>query len=277
MSETSDAIDPVEKWGVTPGRAMFLHVLPFIGWLFLMQMLGDPEGWKYAARSVLCLGLFIYARPWRWYTALKLKNVPLAILVGVFVFWFWIIMETPWMTEHAPGAQTIYLTFCTMELGGVLKWLLAQVFGLVNWVPGFLSEVPAEFPWAVAENIRDDEKIYAPEICGWHFTIMRILGSALVISFIEEFFWRGAIYRWMFQDDFLSVDMGTMNWRFVIYVSLFFATVHHRWLAATLCGICYLLLLIKTKDAWAAGIAHAVTNGLLGLYVVLEDQYQFWA
>ena len=33
---------------------------------------------------------------------------------------------------------------------------------------------------------------------------------------------------------------------------------------------------IKTKDIWAAIIAHGVTNFLLGWYVIVFDAYQYW-
>ena len=53
-----------------PREAWINHVVPFVAWLFFMQMLGEAAGWKYALRSVICLGLFLYLKPWQWYTRL---------------------------------------------------------------------------------------------------------------------------------------------------------------------------------------------------------------
>ena len=61
-------------------RPTLAHVVPFIAWLFVAHMLGDPEGWKYAVRSAICLGLFVWLRPWRWYGRLDLKNIPFVLL-----------------------------------------------------------------------------------------------------------------------------------------------------------------------------------------------------
>ncbi len=36
------------------------------------------------------------------------------------------------------------------------------------------------------------------------------------------------------------------------------------------------VLLLGTRDIWAAILAHCVTNFLLGLYVLLTSSYQFW-
>ena len=32
---------------------VWAHVIPFAAWLFIMQMLGDPAGWKYALRTLV--------------------------------------------------------------------------------------------------------------------------------------------------------------------------------------------------------------------------------
>ena len=36
------------------------------------------------------------------------------------------------------------------------------------------------------------------------------------------------------------------------------------------------LLLARTKSLWACIVAHAVTNLLLGLYVIHFHQWQYW-
>jgi len=239
-------------------EAWVSHAIPFLAWIFIMGLMGDPEGWKYALRSVLCLGIFIYCRPWRWYPRLNLKNIPAAIGIGIFVFVFWVFFETPWAIEQLPLLHGLYTKFGTMLL----------------WKDYSLIKVPViTLAYGDLEILRH----YAPEVCGWPMTIMRIAGSAFVISFIEEFFWRGWLYRWMLAENFLKVDLGKLDWKPFIYVCLFFGVMHQRWLAGFLCAIVYGLFVIKTKDVWAAGIAHMLTNFLLGLYVVLADQYLFWS
>jgi membrane protease YdiL (CAAX protease family) len=43
-----------------------------------------------------------------------------------------------------------------------------------------------------------------------------------------------------------------------------------------LCGLLFTWLMVKTRDIWAAILAHAVTNGLLGWYAVQTGAYWFW-
>ena len=88
-------------------KAVITHVLPFAIWLTLMVWLGDPSGWKYAARSMAGLGLLLAFRPWRWYPRLQLKNIPVAIGVGVLIFFVWIGLEMPWVVENAPAVKSM--------------------------------------------------------------------------------------------------------------------------------------------------------------------------
>ncbi len=223
---------------------VWAHVIPFAAWLFIMQMLGDPAGWKYALRTLVCLGIFLYLRPWRLYAPLNLKNIPLAIAVGVGVFVVWIFFETDWMGRF-PVIQEFYLKYGTIP------------------------------PWKTPEVNLD--RSYAPDVCGWHFTAIRILGSALAIGVIEEFFWRGFVYRWALKAKWLKVDLGEFDWKIFFFVALFFGLEHQRWFVGLLAGIAYGWMVIRTRDIWSAAIAHALTNLLLGIYVVWADKYVFWS
>ncbi|MBN1269474.1 MAG: CAAX prenyl protease-related protein [Kiritimatiellae bacterium] len=218
-------------------------MVPFVAWLFLMHMLGDPAGWKYAARSVVCLGLFLWLRPWRWYPPPRIRCFPFAAAVGVVVFGLWVVMETSWAGRW-PGLQSLYLRWAVLPLGKV---------------PEPLSVFP-----------------YAPETGGWGAAVVRLLGSALVISVIEEFFWRGFLYRWLIAKDFLRVDPGRLHALWFAVAAVFFAMEHNRWLAGLLAGVAYGLVYVRTRDLWSACLAHAVTNFLLGLYVLATASYSFW-
>ena len=58
--------------------------------------------------------------------------------------------------------------------------------------------------------------------------------------------------------------------------SAVFALAHTLWLAALLAGLAYAWLYRSTGTLWAAVIAHAVTNGLLGAWVVATGQWHYW-
>lgn len=199
--------------------------------------------WAYAIRSALCLGLLLYLKPWRWYSRLAWRHVPMALLVGVAVFVAWVGLEHPAVARWG-GVQELYLRWGVMPFGKLRPDVTA---------------LP-----------------YAPETCGWPLAVVRILGSGLVIGVIEEFFWRGFLYRWIFGGEFTEVDPGKFGAMPFFAVALIFGFEHAEWLAGIVAGLAYGWFFIKTRDIWAVSIAHALTNILLGIYVVATGQYQFW-
>ena len=89
--------------------------------------------------------------------------------------------------------------------------------------------------------------------------VFRLVGSAFVISVAEELFFR----KWL---------IGFAG--FWPMVALF-AIEHDRWLVAALCGIIYGVLYLR-RGLGAACVAHATTNLVLGFWVLLTGQWQFW-
>ena len=118
---------------------------------------------------------------------------------------------------------------------------------------------------------------YAPEVCGWPLAFAKVLGSAFVIAGIEEFFWRGFLYRWLLNRNFLSVGLGVFQPAMFFACAFAFGLEHgNRWLVGSIAGVVYGLVMIRTRDIWAAAVAHMVTNLLLGLYVLAMGAYAFW-
>jgi CAAX prenyl protease-like protein len=227
-------------------QAVWSHVLPFIGWLVAMAVLGPPAGWKYAIRVAAGLALLAWLRPWRFYAPPRPAHVLPALVVGTLVFVVWIGPETAWFGARFPRAQDVYLRFAV---------------GLKSW---------GRRPDAL------DLRPYAPDVCGWPATVVRLLGSAGVIALIEEVFWRGFLYRRIIDRSFCNVDLGRWHGPAFALVVVLFGLEHTRWLAGILAGVAYAVLLLRTRDLWAAVLAHAVTNLLLGLYVLRTGAHQFW-
>jgi hypothetical protein len=61
-----------------------------------------------------------------------------------------------------------------------------------------------------------------------------------------------------------------------VVTSLIFGLVHYEWLAGILCGLVYQWLVIRKGRLGDAMTAHALTNLLLGLWVVWRGAWGFW-
>ena len=110
----------------------------------------------------------------------------------------------------------------------------------------------------------------------WWLVAFRIAGAALVVPLMEELFWRSFLQRWMQQPDFLTLDPARVGLKALLIVSALFAVAHVQWFAGLIAGLAYGWLYIRTRNLWAPIVAHAVTNGLLGAYVVNTRQWGFW-
>jgi CAAX prenyl protease-like protein len=93
---------------------------------------------------------------------------------------------------------------------------------------------------------------------------------------MEELFWRGYLMRWVDNPDFERVDPAAASYKAIALSTLVFMLAHTQWLAAIVAGLAYALLYRYTRSLWAAVLAHAVTNGVLGVWVVVNGYWSFW-
>lgn len=110
----------------------------------------------------------------------------------------------------------------------------------------------------------------------WFIIVVRILGSTLVVPPLEEMFYRSFVYRYIVKPDFEAVPLGRMHVMSFVVTSVLFGVVHREWLAGIICGLAYQWLVIRRGHLGDAMTAHAITNFLLGLYVVYKGAWQFW-
>ena len=104
----------------------------------------------------------------------------------------------------------------------------------------------------------------------------RMAGASLVVPVMEELFWRSFALRFVMKSDFKSIPLGEFAWFSFIFVSVLFGFEHHRWLAGILAGLVYAGVLYKSRNLFVPILSHAITNLLLGAYVLATHQWSFW-
>ena len=160
-----------------------------------------------------------------------------------------ILLPCLFYLEHHHGVIHRNSTFKPELVWGVLVGLLV----LAIWV------WPEQFDWYRKWCIYGDGGTAAVDESEMLFKIVRLLGSAFVISIAEELFFR----RWLMR--FAG---------FWLMVALF-AVEHDRWLVGAIAGMLYGWLALR-KGLLSAIIAHVTTNLTLGLYVLETGNWQFW-
>lgn len=140
--------------------------------------------------------------------------------------------------------------------------------GINDFYPKF-SKPPA--PW------NPHVQFAANPPLAWFFILTRLLGSSLVVPPLEEVFFRSFLYRYFVRLDFQSMSFRQFHGlSFVVTAVIFGAGEHREWLAGILCGMAYQWLVLRKGRLGDAILAHALTNFLLGLWVVWKGAWQFW-
>ncbi len=110
----------------------------------------------------------------------------------------------------------------------------------------------------------------------WPLVVVRWMGAALLVPVMEELFWRSFLMRWFDNATFEGVAPQRVGLRAVVLSTFVFMLAHTLWLAAIVAGLAYAWLYVRTGKLWVPVIAHAVTNGALGLWVIQTGHWAFW-
>ena len=110
----------------------------------------------------------------------------------------------------------------------------------------------------------------------WMLVSPRIAGAALVVPVMEELFWRSFLMRWLTRVDFLALDPARAGLKGLVVCCVLFGFEHNLWLAGIVAGVVYSVLYMRCGNLWTAILAHAVTNGALGVWIVCTAQWTYW-
>jgi hypothetical protein len=154
--------------------------------------------------------------------------------------------------------------------------------GLVVWLAfdWLQSAIPGLQPLieAVMSGSREGYDPFSGEatVARVAFIVVRLIGLVLVVPIMEEVFWRGFLARYLIADDFRNVQQGNFTPFSFIVVTVAFASVHPEVLSALAWGAMVNWLYRKTANLWACVVMHAVTNGLLGAYILATGNWRLW-
>ena len=111
----------------------------------------------------------------------------------------------------------------------------------------------------------------------WQFVAIRFFGLVVLIPLIEEFFVRGFLMRYVDDPDWDEVPLGQAKTGGWIAPTVYGVVAHMTEpLSALVWFTMVSWLYKKTGSVWDCVVAHAVTNLLLGLYIVKFGAWQLW-
>jgi CAAX prenyl protease-like protein len=182
-----------------------------------------------------------------------------------------------------PGYRQFRFRVSTLAIGvgiaGVVLWIGLSQLGLeerfVEWL-GPKSKLVGLLGLGERPAYNPLDQLAATPLWAYAFLFVRFLGLALIVPIIEEFFLRGFLMRLVMSDKWWQVPFGQVTTLSVIVGTLFPVLYHPEKLAALVWFSLVTWLMVRTKNIWDCVAAHAVTNLLLGIYVVTRGQWHLW-
>jgi exosortase E/protease (VPEID-CTERM system) len=106
--------------------------------------------------------------------------------------------------------------------------------------------------------------------------VARVVGSVVTVPIAEELAFRGYLNRRLIDPDFDRVSPRQFTWLAFVVSSVLFGAMHGRWLAGTLAGMAYALLLYRRGELGDPISAHAITNAMIAAYVLATGHWLLW-
>ncbi len=160
--------------------------------------------------------------------------------------------------------------------------VIAGFLGMIVWVG--LDRLQASLPalQRVVQMIQGSRVGYDPFANGGPsalqvaFVIVRLVELTIIVPLIEEIFWRGFLSRFLIAEDFEKVEQGTYTLFSFFIGAVMFASAHTEVISAIVWCSIINALYVKTRNVWACVMMHAVTNGLLGVYILMTKEWHLW-
>jgi exosortase E/protease (VPEID-CTERM system) len=107
--------------------------------------------------------------------------------------------------------------------------------------------------------------------------VSRAAAAIITVPIAEELAYRGFLMRRIVDADFAAISFDQVPWRAIGISAVVFGITHGSfWLPGTIAGLVYAALAVKTGKIGESVAAHATTNSLIAMQVLLFGQWQLW-
>ena len=218
----------------------------------------------------------------------RYPSAPYAVPFLVFAI---LLLAAPTMPFSQRTGSAIRVTLLTLTLVAVSRGAID--FRVTNWLGTLAVGVGVFALWIAPDMLIPgwrDSWIFQNGITGSLQLSMpvasrsdpvvltlRIARAAILVPIIEELFWRAWLPRVLVARDFRTVPLGQYTTMSFVATAVLFASEHGPyWEVGLAAGLIYNWWMIRTRSLGDLILAHAVTNLLLGLFVVATGRWEYW-
>ena len=191
---------------------------------------------------------------------------------------FWLERPEYWLypVQTFVCAALLWWFWREYDFRGLRQPLIAAGVGVLVFV---LWIAPQSFFGVAARTDGFNPTVFADQpVAYWTTVALRFLRLVVIVPLVEEIFWRGFLLRYFVDEKFDRVPFGTFTWLSFGVVAVGFMLVHSTadWPAALVTGALYNWVAYRTKSLGACVLAHALTNLMLGIWIMNTRQWGFW-
>lgn len=239
---------------------------------------------------LIALGLIALMRRWRWLTpksasgpdsetTLQGENAAAPLLVPIMALMAGMMLGS----AFSAGIDRWYALRIALAAGALwcyrrsyLTWmcrpdLASACVGVAVFALWMLLEPAGGNHHALPDALA---KLNSLERATW--LAFRAGGSVLVVPLVEELAFRGYLLRRLAGADLFQSKPLPFSWFALVTSSLLFGLLHGRWLAGLLAGLAYGLICHRRSQLADAVTAHAITNALIALSVLVFGRWSLW-
>ncbi len=111
----------------------------------------------------------------------------------------------------------------------------------------------------------------------WPVLALRMIRAVVIVPIVEELFWRAWLMRWIIDANFQKIPLGKYTAQSFWIVAALFASEHGPyWDVGLAAGIIYNWWMVRARSLGDLILAHAVTNFILGGYVIAFGKWEYW-
>ena len=190
------------------------------------------------------------------------------------------------MLTHAVSAGFDFLYPLRIVCVVAALWAYRRSYGNVDWGfswRGVLTGVAVFAVWAAFAHavtttaVIPDDLARLPGSARAAWIGCRAAAAIITVPIAEELAYRGFLMRRIVSAQFDSVALRSVRWPAIAISSVVFGLTHgNLWPAGIVAGVAYGAVAAKTGKIGESVAAHATTNTLVAIQVLLFGQWQLW-
>ncbi|HMH88312.1 MAG TPA: exosortase E/protease, VPEID-CTERM system [Steroidobacteraceae bacterium] len=190
------------------------------------------------------------------------------------------------MITHAASGGFDFLYPLRIVCAAAALWAYRRSYGNMNWGfswRGVLTGVAIFGVWSACAHVvtspaampDDLARLSGSARAAW--IGCRAAAAIITVPIAEELAYRGFLMRRIGSAEFDSVALQSVRWPAIAISAVVFGLMHGSlWLPGIVAGIAYGAVAVKTGKLGESVAAHATTNTLVAIQVLLFDQWQLW-